>query len=91
MKPPPTVDRMTPSEAWNEGYRAGREELAAEMQRDALAAAASDGIEAQNALNERLSAIQRRLTQVENEQRDNARLVVGLGERMTELEGGKVE
>ncbi len=91
MKVPENVDRMTAREAWQDGHRAGREELAAEMQRDTAAASASESPAGVAALNDRLARIERRLTQVENEQRDNASLVVRLGEVVARLEGGKVE
>ena len=91
MTIPPNIDQMTPREAWQDGHRAGREELAAEMQRDSLAAAASESPAGVKATADRIAAVEKRLTQVENEQRDNAGLVVRLGERVTRLEGGKVE
>ena len=89
MKPPTTVDQMTPREAYVEGHRAGREELAAEMQRDTTAAKASESPTAAKARDDRLAAIDRRLTGVENEQRDQAVVVVGLASRARKLEGGE--
>ena len=88
MTIPPNIDQMTPREAYAEGHRAGREELAAEMQRDSLAAAASESPAGVKATAERIAGIEKRLTKVENEQRDNAGVVVDLERRVTEIQGG---
>jgi hypothetical protein len=90
-KPSPDVRLMTSEEAWIAGHRAGREELAQEYQRDAQAAAVAESPAGVRERDERIASIEQRLTRVENEQRDNAGLVVRIGEVVTQLVGGKVE
>lgn len=90
-RPPSGIERMTHAEAWIDGRRAGREEMAAEYQRDAQAAAVAESPAGVKARDDRIAALERRFTGVENEQRDNATAVAKMEKRIEQLEGGKVE
>ncbi len=87
---PEEIDRMTPREAFTAGDAYGRESITEAFRRDEQAAAASQSAEAKAKIDERIAAIERRLTGVENEQRDNAKAIIGVEKRITALEGGKV-
>ena len=79
---PEEIDRLTPREA----YQAGREDLAESMQRDALAAKASESATAKAQLDERLTAIERRLKAREDDAEDRARSIADHGRRLAEVE-----
>jgi hypothetical protein len=83
---PEGIDRLTPREAWQDGYRIGREDLAASMTQDAAGNAEKDG-----RANERIDALERALGVLRANDDDLATRLVGIERRLTELEGGKVE
>jgi hypothetical protein len=87
MKTPEGIERLAPGEAYQDGYRQGREDLAHEMQRDALAAAASESAEAKRALDDRLAKMEGDVRRLQGEAEDNAGVVRNLATRTAKLEG----
>lgn len=83
MKPPTGIERLTPAEAWEDGYRAGRESLALAYQHDKTVREQKEGRTL-----DRLDAIERTLTMVVNDSHDRARSIADCVRRVSELENG---
>jgi len=83
---PEGIERLTPSQAWCDGYRIGREELAAGMTKDAAGEMAKDG-----RTHERLDALERAVKKLGDDGLDAATRATGIEKRVEKLEGGKVE
>jgi hypothetical protein len=81
-EPPPGIERMTPADIWREAYRAGREDLAAGVQADALA---REHAEARTP--ERLTAIETALRALQDNDVDQAGQLADVVRRMGEMEG----
>lgn len=88
MKPPTGIDRLTPTEAWEDGYRHGREELASEYQRDALAAAVAESPAGVKERDERIAAVEGDLRKLRTELGDESTVVRDLMRRLEKVEEG---
>ena len=87
MKTPDGVERLGAQEAWQDGYRQGREDLALEMQRDTLAAAAAEAPDAKRLLDERIVKVEADVRRLLVEAEDRAGVVADLVRRVEKLEG----
>jgi len=87
MRTPDGVERLGAAESWQDGYRQGREDLALEMQRDALAAAAAEAPDAKRLLDERIAKVESRVIVLEGDVGDAAAISADLVRRVAELEG----
>ena len=88
MSAPDNVDRLSSKEAWEEGYRAGREELARKMAADQAAQGVIQALDANAARDARLTALEERLGRFEGELGDHAGVVMGLVRRVRAMEEG---
>ena len=86
MKPPDSIERLTPAAAWEAGHRAGREELAAEYQRDALAAAVAESPAGVRERDERIATVEGDLRKMRTELGDESTVVRDLMRRLGKLE-----
>ena len=80
---PDGIDRLTPSQAWQDGYRIGREDLAASMAQDAAVRVEKDG-----RANERIDALERALGVLRANDDDLATRMVDVVRRLGLLEAG---
>lgn len=88
MNAPENIERLTPQEAWEDGYRAGREELARKMEADKAAHDVLVVLDQAKERDTRVRLLQERLMRIETELGDHATVVVGLGRRVARLEEG---
>lgn len=81
MKPPDGIERRTPAEAWTDGYRAGREELALAFEHDKQVREAKEGRTL-----DRLDLIERTLKVLTDDSADRAKSIADVVRRVTVLE-----
>lgn len=81
---PDGIDRLTSSQAWQDGYRIGREDLAASMTQDAAVRVETDG-----RANERIGALECALGVLRANNDDAATRLVDIVRRLGQLEEGK--
>jgi hypothetical protein len=86
VTPPNGIERLTPAECWQDGYRKGREDLALAFEHDKEVREQKEGRTL-----ERLDAIERALNVLVNDSQDRARSIADCVRRLEKLEGGKVE
>ena len=89
VKPPDGTDRLTPREAWLDGYRAGCEATARAAQADVGAARAAESPAGVQARDERIARLEVAARALQGDARDNATAVVSLGLRVQALEEAK--
>ena len=89
MKPPDGTDRLTPREAWLDGYRAGREELARAAQADVDAARAAESPAGVQARDERIARLEVAARALQGDARDNAGRIAALDRRVKAVEEAK--
>jgi head-tail adaptor len=78
---PDGIERLTPSQAWSDGYRIGREDLAASMAQDAAVRVETDG-----RANERIEALERAMSVLRANDDDLAGRLVDIVRRLGLLE-----
>ena len=81
MNVPKGIDRLSARDAWLDGHRAGREELAAELMRDKVAREEADG----RTLG-RIDAAGQALRSIQNDARDSARQQANIVRRLERVE-----
>jgi len=86
MSAPDNVDRLSPKEAWEEGYRSGKEELARKMAADQAAQGVIQVLDQAKDRDARIAALEQRLVRFECELGDHAGVVVRLVRRVSALE-----
>lgn len=87
IRAPSEIAAMSPQEAWNDGYRVGREELAAGMRRDEAAARSMEGIEAKLDLDNRLAGLELAMKLLADSDFDQAVSIADHSKRLAKLEG----
>jgi len=89
MKPPDGTDRLTPREAWLDGYRAGCEATARAAQADVDAARAAESPAGAQARDERIARLEVAVRALQGDAADNAGRIAALDRRVKAVEEAK--
>ena len=89
MKPPDGTDRLTPREAWLDGYRAGCEATARAAQADVDAARAAESPAGVQARDERIARLEVAVRALQGDAADNAGRIAALDRRVKAVEEAK--